>query len=642
MLLVCYTAISQIENKSTIVDWRQHNLTQYNKFLVNPTYSTVRNNHKAVSFWSRIQWTGVENSPQTYMLSYSGKVGKNSGAGLGLYQQSLGLLVDSGLLVNYAYNVQIAEEVSLAFGVNTTLFRRGLDKNTANAVDPDPAVLDNKDDFLLVFMPGLNVSVKNFDFGIYAENLFDYNFNDSNSLTDFSNKIFSGQLGYTKELEYANGMFLDASWRTMAYGKSLPNEDFQYGLNTMVNLPYTGWMQVGYNSIFGISGGVGVKVGDGISIGIVYENGTSKTNKAFGSTWEAIATIELGARERRKNVLETDGKATVSRNIDQGNYVTSEDISRSRVDHVNTDLTDDSQKAEEESIAVSESEAESDKTDKYAVYAKAQDNASEEKETDPVALDPEVGVSEDQTDSYAQFGAEHEVKTNAGGIEMEDADLALKNSGLSSDQKTVVKEKISPEEVVNGDQTNSYAQNEVEEAEIKVKDVDIKATNPDLMDTEVSLENQIAEQTKDKLDLDADKPQEISAEEMLEIEAAYQEFLKKSDAIAAGYSPRVIDSTAVTAEIFGTESSYKTLKDVHGVDKGFYLVLNVFSVKHYFENFIADLEQRGFEPKFFINPENNYYYVYLQKSDRYITIKNLQRNNVNNTYFEDKWVLWMR
>src|SRR5690606_14327657 len=98
-------------------------------------------------------------------------------------------------------------------------------------------------------------------------------------------------------------------------------------------------------------------------------------NKAFGSTWEAIATIELGARERRKNVLETDGKATASRNIDQGNYVTSEDISRSRVDHVNTDLTDDSQKAEEESIAVSESEAESDKTDKYAVYAKAQNNA---------------------------------------------------------------------------------------------------------------------------------------------------------------------------------------------------------------------------------------------------------------------------
>src|SRR5690606_24694197 len=149
MLLVCCTAISQVENKSTIVDWRQHNLTQYNKFLVNPTYSAVRNQHRSVSFWSRIQWTGLDNSPQTYMLSYAGRVGESSGDGLGLYQRSLGLLAGSGLLVNYAYNVQTAQEVSLAFRVNITLFRRGVDNNTAHSADPVPAVLDNKDDILL-------------------------------------------------------------------------------------------------------------------------------------------------------------------------------------------------------------------------------------------------------------------------------------------------------------------------------------------------------------------------------------------------------------------------------------------------------------------------------------------------------------
>ena len=105
LLLASYVLFSQVENTSAIVDWRQHNLTKYNKFLVNPTYSFVRNDTKAVSFWSRIQWTGIENSPQTYLLSYSGKVSENSGAGLGLYQQNLGLLVDSGLILNYAYGV---------------------------------------------------------------------------------------------------------------------------------------------------------------------------------------------------------------------------------------------------------------------------------------------------------------------------------------------------------------------------------------------------------------------------------------------------------------------------------------------------------------------------------------------------------
>lgn len=602
MLLVCYAAISQVKNKSTIVDWRQHNLTQYNKFLVNPTYSTVRNNHRAVSFWSRIQWTGVENSPQTYMLSYAGKVGENSGAGLGLYQQSLGLLVDSGLLVNYSYNVQIAQEVSLAFGVNTTLFRRGLDKNTANAADPDPAVLDNKDDFLLVFMPGLNVSIKNFDIGVYAENLFDYNFNDSNTLTDFSKKIFSGQLGYTKELEYANGMFLDARWRTMVYGKSLPSEDFQYGLNTMVDLPYTGWMQVGYNNAFGISGGIGVKVGEGISIGIVYENGTSKTNKAFGSTYEAIATIELGPRERRKNIIDTDGRATVSKNVDQSNFVSSEDISRSRVNTVNEETQEDEQQS-----TLTDFDPQEDQTNKYAVYA------SKDQDKESTQASEKSTIKEDQTSSYALIGPDQsENKSNK--------EEKNQNTNLGSEDK---KSEIAA----------------VDKTAITNTDEDIQAEN------QASLQKGSEDISTDQLAKVTEQtgnPQEISANEMAEIEAAYQEFLKKSDSIAAGYSPREIDSTAVTAEIFGTQSSYKTLKAVHGVDKGFYLVLNVFSVKHYFEKFTADLRERGFEPKFFINPENNYYYVYLYKADRYIAIKNLQRNNVNNTYFEDKWVLWVK
>lgn len=605
MLLVCCTAISQVENKSTIVDWRQHNLTQYNKFLVNPTYSAVRNQHRSVSFWSRIQWTGVDNSPQTYMLSYAGKVGENSGAGLGLYQQSLGLLVDSGLLVNYAYNVQLAQEVSLAFGVNTTLFRRGLDKNTANSADPDPAVLDNKDDFLLVFMPGLNVSIKNFDVGVYAENLFDYNFNDSNTLTDFSKKIFSGQLGYTKELEYANGMFLDATWRTVAYGKSLPNEDFQYGLNTMIDLPYTGWVQVGYNNAFGISGGIGVKVGEGISIGIVYENGTSKTNKAFGSTYEAIATIELGPRERRKNIIDTDARAIVSKNVDQANFVSADDISRSRLE-----VPSDSAKTAEDQTLLIDAQPQEDQTNKYAVYAASDQEAPSAEESDQTVGNSDA--EEDQTDSYTLIGRTKDKN----------------NDDTKAAGQSILQE---PE-----DETQENALGKTTLLEAKEEQSD----HTDQMRSPMQVKDDGAGEVTQVVE-DSDT-QEISAEEMAEIEAAYQEFLEKSDAIAAGYSPRKIDSTAVTAEIFGTESSYKTLTVSHGIDKGFYLVLNVFSVEHYFEDFMTDLKNRGFEPKFFINPENDYYYVYLYKADRYITIKNLQRNNVNNTYFDDKWVLWVK
>ncbi|MCX2681854.1 PorP/SprF family type IX secretion system membrane protein [Galbibacter sp. EGI 63066] len=556
LLLVFYMSFSQVENSNPVViDWRQHNLTKYNKFLVNPTYSYVKNDSKAVSFWSRVQWTGVENSPQTYLLSYSGKVGENSGAGLGLYQQNLGLLVDSGLLLNYAYGVNFTEDVVLTVGINTTLFRRGLNKNAVNSAESDPAILENQDDFLFLAMPGINLSIGSVDMGIYAENIFDYNFNDANTVTDFSDKIFSGQLGYTKAFDRSIGFMEDARWRTLVYGKTLPNEDFQYGFNSLIDLPYTGWFQAGYNNIFGISGGLGVRIGEGISIGINYEMGTSKTNRAFGSTYEAIASIELGPRKMRKNknLLDQGGNVKPSRNVDDEDFVSSEDIKRKREEAANRMLNEKPGKNDED-----------DATSKYAVYGG--DKETESKSPNEINKNTTVEEGQEEVTGDEEAVAENTEKANA------------------SEENDDVQENILT-----------------------------------------------------KMDSTA-----ITEAEASKIEDQYQQYLKKADSVAKVMTEKGIDTTAVTTNVFGANTSYRTMNSMPGVEKGFYLVVNVFAEKGYFNAFVDDLRSRGFEPKFFLNPENNYYYVYLHKTDRYAPIKNLQRNNVNNTYFADKWVLWVK
>src|SRR5690606_13405528 len=322
----------------------------------------------------------------------------------------------------------------------------------------------------------------------------------------------------------------------------------------------------------------------------------------------------------------------------QANFVTSDDISRGRAD-LSRDSTAVNQ---EQQASQSPQVVEVDQTDKYALYASEADTeeSTEKQETSTANSDAAVAVAKDQTDKYALYASEADTEEST---KKQEASTANSDAAVA-----VVKE-----------QTNTYTQyggNEVQDANTAEKQEEQGVESSVEQEQVVAVEK--ADQTDayrgsntdDALEVKAKevvqqsdaKAQEISADEMAEIEAAYQEFLKKSDSIAAGYSPRVIDSTAVTAEIFGTESSYKTLTAVHGIEKGFYLVLNVFSVKHYFEDFVDDLKQRGFEPKFFINPENDYYYVYLYKANRYITIKNLQRNNINNTYFEDKWVLWVK
>ncbi|WP_224482962.1 PorP/SprF family type IX secretion system membrane protein [Robertkochia aurantiaca] len=580
---------SQDMTNSAIIDWRQHNLTKYNKSLVNPTYSYVRESSKAVSFWSRVQWTGIENSPQTYLLNYSGKVGENSGAGLALYQQNLGLLVDSGLLLNYAYSVTFSEKVKLAMGLNTTLFRRGLNRNAINATEPDPAILENQDDFLLLFMPGMNLSIGGFDLGVYAENLFDYNFNDARSVTEFSGKIFSSQFAYTHQFKYGVGFMEDASLRTMAYGKSLPGESVQYGINSMIDLPYYGWMHFDYNSVYGIGGGIGVVLGDGISVGINYENGSAQTNNAFGPTIEALATVELGPVIMRKNRLKRNGRLAKAEG-DENEESTSEKRSGN------------SGKAKE---AAGQKTAAAN--DKYAVYGGSDHTAEimmEEQSTVTITEGTSKEVQISSSEDERKPGAE----TAARGQET----LALLNPQAQ-------KEPTADENSANN--TESYTVNRV----------DTTITGPNVTANETREESGYSDQTAGP----------VIAENGVH-DNTYEDFLEKTLNEANALMNGIKDSTVVTREIFGELSQYKTIDHFAGIEKGFYLVVNVFSKKHYFDAFVKELHLKGFEPEFFIHPKNDYYYVYLSRSDSYLNVKRLQRSDFNGTYTADKWVLWVK
>ncbi|MEJ4088045.1 PorP/SprF family type IX secretion system membrane protein [Galbibacter orientalis] len=668
LLLASYVLFSQVENTSAIVDWRQHNLTKYNKFLVNPTYSFVRNDTKAVSFWSRIQWTGIENSPQTYLLSYSGKVSENSGAGLGLYQQNLGLLVDSGLILNYAYGVKFTDNITLSVGMNTTLFRRGLNKGAISSTEPDPVVLENQDDFLMLVMPGINLSVNSFDIGIYAENIFDYNFNDSNTITDFSDKIFSGQLGYTKTFDDAVGFMEDAKWRNLVYGKTQPNDDFQFGFNSTIDLPYTGWFQAGYNTTFGISGGIGVKIGDGISIGVVYETGTSKTNNSFGGTYEAIASIELGPRKMRKNPAPSGGKAVTSKNINEEDYISSEEIKRRREEDANRIINDSVEEKVTETAKPS-----TDATSKYALYggeatAKSTSgkSAKEKSTTSSVDKIENTGVkSAEKTEEAVGISASDKTlpkqensnaKTEKPSAEIVVADK--KSSEKIEKEVSTEKATVTGYAVYGGNQKDDLSgENSVEVARKQTEVTEnetVKVYEADAEDYAKAAQEEFnskinSKEEESKLAQTSEINNEISENvavkqqtEAEKIEAEYQEFLRRSDSVANTIDTKSIDSTAITSEVFGKDVSYKTINSAPGIEKGFYLVVNVFSQEHYFNDFIEKLKTNGFEPKFFLNPENNYYYVYLYKANRYLTIKSLQRNNINGTYFEDKWVLWVK
>lgn len=85
----------------------------------------------------------------------------------------------------------------------------------------------------------------------------------------------------------------------------------------------------------------------------------------------------------------------------------------------------------------------------------------------------------------------------------------------------------------------------------------------------------------------------------------------------------------------------ESLKSINipNLAKGYYLVTNVFSVKENADNWIKTLEDKGHLPKSYINPKNNWNYIYLDNNKDASVIYQRQKELSKLDYFQDIWIL---
>src|SRR5690606_2701958 len=105
------------------------------------------------------------------------------------------------------------------------------DEGRANPLEPDPALNGFVDNSLLSFQPGFNISYGSWDFGVFAENLFDYNLKTNESVTDFQEKTFSSHLQYTYQLKNSSGIFEAGRLMPLARLRKAGEKDLVLGGN---------------------------------------------------------------------------------------------------------------------------------------------------------------------------------------------------------------------------------------------------------------------------------------------------------------------------------------------------------------------------------------------------------------------------
>ena len=322
LLIICLSfnlAKAQDESTTTFgvlpTDIPTHNLVKYNRFYFNPTFSLVRENKKSINVYSKIQWAGFNDNPQTYLINYTSNFDEKMGVSIGLHQQNEGIYRYFGGVANYSYNVELDRDMNLTFGMNLAYSQSSIKSNIDAAqntlnngqiVVTDEVILNYENSSVFVLTPGINFNYNEFDVGVSVINLAAYNLTGSELLTD--NMAFNGHVMYTTNLERRG----DKTIRGMAYATMLPesdaeaelesNSNLRYGGNVIVELPELGWAQAGYNSFYGVSVGIGGNINSNVSIGYTYEMGLGDTGD-FGSTHEVglAYNFEREKPRRRSN-----------------------------------------------------------------------------------------------------------------------------------------------------------------------------------------------------------------------------------------------------------------------------------------------------------------------------------------------------
>jgi type IX secretion system PorP/SprF family membrane protein len=299
-------------NGGASFDMPYRNSLRFNKYIMNPTFSYVREDESFVTMYNKRQWIQFDDAPQTYFLNYSGRFRENNGIGVGLFQQNYGVFSSFGIVGNFAHNIILSRESEFTFGVNLGFLNSGLSTSRLVTSESNDNSLKNyQSNSSITINPGLNYGIGDFDFGLSANHLVLYNITNSALVSDDPSKSIQAHVMYTRYVE-RNNSFLEDSKITSLLRVEKFKDKTAIAAGGLIHIPRGLWAQVGYNTIFGISGGLGFTVAKRFSLGYNLEKGLGNLSN-FGASHEITLAYKIegyGDYDDKKVIVKTKPKVT--------------------------------------------------------------------------------------------------------------------------------------------------------------------------------------------------------------------------------------------------------------------------------------------------------------------------------------------
>ncbi|MFD0799703.1 type IX secretion system membrane protein PorP/SprF [Maribacter chungangensis] len=589
VLVLALTKVSaQEENPFISYDVPAQNLLKYNRFLINPTFSTVREDKSYINLLHRNQSVQFDDNNQNYFLSYSGRVSDRTGLGLSLYTQRQGLLSNFGVLANYAYGVKLNDKSNLTFGANMSYYNSGFDEGRASTVELDPFLAGLQDQSLLSVQPGLNLSYGNFDVGVFAENLFDYNLRTNESVTEFRDKTFSGHLQYTHQFKNSTGILEEGRLMPLARARKIGEQDLTLGGSLILDLPKLGWLQAGYDSFYGAAAGAGFNLNRRISLGYTMEKGLSSNFDNFGLTHEISFAYSFTPNLTEDRVLFDDEELDTVENDFESEVNTL--ASNEEIEELKRKLAENDAIIQELMFRQDSLEAtrQSDLERRFNMVMRMVRNETN-------GNNPEL-----ERRAEALFKGQKDNSTIAA------LDTATENSSMDGGKEYVTAQPNEVEKDAVNTSVVAAQQSRKQAVEREQENTEWNTTEQDAV--------AIANPSKTTV---PKKPEYTS--------------------VNANRNRAIATQTRTTAVQDKIKS--RRFKDLPEVTDGFYVVANVYKGGQYLDKFLDKLNAKGINADYVDNPNNGLKYVYLNRYDTFAEAEAAAKSNLNGSYDGPTWIM---
>ncbi len=265
----------EVQQTEISVNSTFHNQLFFNRFLINPTFSLVRENKSYINILHRNQYAGFEDNAQNYYLGFSNKMNERTAVGIGVYGQWSGVMQEFGFNANYANMVKLGDKTSLTFGTNVSYHSGGIDRDRVVTAEEDPTLTETVRENRIGVHPGIALSVGQFDFGLYAKDLVQYNQTTNELITGFTDQNVKASVQYSHLFAAQAGLFEDARMMPLVQVGKNQFGEMSYIGSVLLDLPHYGWLQSTYDQTYGLSFGLGFNLSKQLSIGYLMEKNIS-------------------------------------------------------------------------------------------------------------------------------------------------------------------------------------------------------------------------------------------------------------------------------------------------------------------------------------------------------------------------------